>query len=233
MTDNEIQALFDTLSAGRTPGKQDFNASKMFSLLEDPFSIWCSFHAPKEAAVPETNRYENLKIRTDRHTRDQWIKSEFPGVVFVSGENETERFQNTLRAMAKGESAIANGLLWNLPESAYGSVNLLVRSDAAPSVFGAYHYHIYQFKRAHDLKEHYALQVSLLNHILGKAQQFTPATTRVFLKDRTLDVPYRDHQERLERELAFWRAIRDGLAKPEAHKSPANIIRYTILIFCQ
>ena len=125
MTDNEIQALFDTLSAGRTPGKQDFNASKMFSLLEDPFSIWCSFHAPKEAAVPEPNRYENLKIRTDRNTRDQWIKNEFPGVVFVSGENETERFKNTLAAMAKGESAVANGLLWNLPENAYGSVNLL------------------------------------------------------------------------------------------------------------
>ena len=108
MTDNELQDLFQFLSAGRTPGKQDFNASKMFSLLEDPFSIWCSFHAPKEEAVPEPNRYESLKIRTDRNARDQWIKAEFPGVVFVSGEDETARFKNTLSAMARGESAIAN-----------------------------------------------------------------------------------------------------------------------------
>ncbi len=220
MTENEILSLFNTLSAGRTPGKQDFNASKMFSLLEDPFSIWCSFHAPQQAAVSELNRYENLKIRTDRNTRDQWIKSKFPQVLFISGENETERFKNTLSAMARGETAIANALLWNLPENIYGSINLLVRSDNASSIFGPYHYQIFQFKRAHDLKEHYALQVSLLNHILGLAQHYTPAQTRVFLKDRSLDVTYQDHQERLNRELTFWRSIRDGLAKPEAHKPP-------------
>lgn len=220
MTDTELQALFDTLSAGRTPGRGDFNASKMFSLLEDPFSIWCFFHAPKEAAVPEPNRYENLKIRTDRHTRDVWIKNEFPGVVFVSGDTDADRFKNTLAAMAKGEQAVANAVLWNLPENTYGSVNLLVREDNAPSVFGDFHYHIFQFKRAHDLKEHYALQVSLLNYMLGRVQNFMPAATRVFLKDRTVDVAYQDHAERLARELAFWRSIRDGKAKPEAHKPP-------------
>lgn len=220
MTDTELQALFDTLSAGRTPGREDFNASKMFSLLEDPFSIWCFFHAPKEAAVPEPNRYENLKIRTDRHTRDVWIKNEFPGVVFVSGDTDADRFKNTLAAMAKGEQAVANAVLWDLPENTYGSVNLLVREDNAPSVFGDFHYHIFQFKRAHDLKEHYALQVSLLNYMLGRVQNFMPAATRVFLKDRTVDVAYQDHAERLTRELAFWRSIRDGKAKPEAHKPP-------------
>lgn len=53
MTDNEILDLFNTLSAGRTPGKQDFNASKMFSLLEDPFSIWCFFTRPKRRPSPK------------------------------------------------------------------------------------------------------------------------------------------------------------------------------------
>jgi len=220
MTDQELQILFDTFSAGRTPGKQDFNASKMFSLLEDPFSIWCAFHAPEEEAVYETNRYENLKIRTDRNTRDEWIKQEFPDVVFISGEDEAARFKNTLSAMARGESAIANALLWNLPQSVYGGANLLVKSSGAPSRFGDYHYELFQFKRAHDLKEHYALQVSLLNHILGAIQQYTPDATRVFLKGRQAVVSYRDHQERLERELDFWRRIRSAEAKPEAHKPP-------------
>lgn len=220
MTENELQTLFNTLSAGRVPGKQDFNASKMFSLLEDPFSIWCVFHAPKEEAVPEPNRYENLKIRTDRTVRDNWIKQEFPGVVFITGETESERFKNTLSAMAKGESAIANALLWNLPENTYGSINLLVRSNDASSIWGNYHYHIFQFKRAHDLKEHYALQVCLLNRILGCTQKYTPANTRVFLRDRTIDVCYEDHCDRLARELAYWRSIRDGKSRPEAHKPP-------------
>ncbi len=220
MTEQDLQLLFNTLSDGRTPGKQDFNASRMFTLLEDPFSVWCAFHAPREEAVPEANRYENLKIRTDRHTRDEWIKKEFPGVIFVSGENETERFKNTLSAMARGESAVANAQLWNLPESTYGSVNLLVRFNDGKSRFGDYHYRIYQFKRAHDLKEHYALQVSLLNRILGVIQKHTPEAARVFLKDRQINVDYTDHADRLARELAYWRSIRDGHAKPEAHKPP-------------
>lgn len=220
MTDTDLQTLVEHFSQGRTPGKQDFNASRMFSLLEDPFSVWCFFHAPKEEAVPETNRYENLKIRTDRNTRDEWIKQEFPNVIFISAETEEERFRATLRAMANGAEAVANCALWNLPQNVYGSANLLVRQDSAPSVFGAYHYRLFQFKRAHDLKEHYALQVCLLNRILGAIQQYTPDAARVFLKGHHTDVLHRDHLPRLERELAFWQAIRAGNAKPEAHKPP-------------
>lgn len=215
-----LNSLFTTFSAGRTPDKQDFNASKMFSLLEDPFGIWCYYHAPREEAVTELNRYENMKVRTDRNTRDEWIKQEFPSVVFVSGENESERFTNTLKAMIEGKEAIANAVLWNLPDNVYGSVNLLVRVNEGKSAFGNYHYHIFQFKRAHDLKEHYALQVSLLNRILGVIQKFTPFRTRVFLKERTVDVEYQDHEERLGRELAYWKLIRDGAVRPEAHKPP-------------
>lgn len=220
MTDLELQTLFDTFSAARVPGKQDFNASKMFSLLEDPFSIWCAFHAPAEEAVYETNRYENLKVRTDRSVRDEWIKQEFPGVIFISGTQEAERFKNTLAAMAHGASAIANAVLWNLPQSVFGSANLLVKDESAPSLFGAYHYRIYQFKRAHDLKEHYSLQVCLLNLILGSIQQYIPSSARIFLKERKIDILYREHQDRLTRELEFWQRIRDGVAKPEAHKPP-------------
>ncbi len=220
MTDSELQQIFTQFSAGREPSAQDFNASRMFTLLEEPFCIWCTFHAPQEEAVPESNRYENLKIRTDRSSRDEWIKQAFPSVYFVEAHSDTERFQGTLAAMARGESAIANAALWNLPQNVYGSVNLLVRSDEAPSRFGQYHYRIFQFKRAHDLKEHYALQVSLLNQILGQLQGFTPAKARVFLKGRTVDVLQANHEDRLNSELAFWRNIKDGLAKPEAHKPP-------------
>ena len=48
MEESLTDTLFNRFSAGRTPDKTDFNASKMFSLLEDPFGIWCSFHAPQE-----------------------------------------------------------------------------------------------------------------------------------------------------------------------------------------
>ena len=219
MNDSEVSQLVATFSAGRIPDEQDFNASRMFTLLEDPFSIWCNFHAPKEEAVPESNRYENLKVRTDRSARDAWIREEFPAVFFISAQDDAERFKNTLAAMARGETAIANAALWNLPEHVYGSVNLLVRQDGK-SRFGNYYYSIYQFKRAHDLKEHYSLQVTLLNQILGKIQNVTPAHMRVFLKGHNVDLSHADFQERLQEELAFWENIRQGKAKPEAHKPP-------------
>ncbi len=220
MTEQELQTLFTTFSAGRTPDGQDFNASRMYTLLEEPFCIWCNFHAPQEEAVPESNRYENLKIRTDRSARDEWIKEKFPSVHFVEAHTDTERFQGTLAAMARGESAIANTSLWNLAENIYGSINLLVRFEDHASRFGNYYYKIYQFKRAHDLKEHYSLQVSLMNLILGQIQSYTPPQARVLLKGRTVDIWQADHLPRLTSELAFWRNIKSGLAKPEAHKPP-------------
>lgn len=220
MDDTLLNMLFTRFSAGRTPDKTDFSASKMFSLLEDPFGIWCTFHAPQGAAVNELNRYENLKVRTDRNSRDVWIREHFPGIEFIQATNDTERFKGTLAAMAAGKRAIANAALWNLPQNVYGSINLLERIDEGSSVFGPYHYRIIQFKRAHDLKEHYALQVSLLNHILSDVQKYTPRYTRVELKGKTVDVDYRDHEKRLVRELAYFRLIRDGKARPEAHKPP-------------
>ncbi len=220
MTELELHQLFLDFSDGRKPDAQDFNASRMFTLLEDPFSIWCNFFAPPEEAVYENNRYENLKIRTDRHARDAFIREQFPSVFFISAQTETERFEATLAAMARGEQAIANATLWNLPQHVYGSVNLLVRKDTASSRFGNYHYTIYQFKRAHDLKEHYSLQVSLVNQILGQIQQFQPAHVRVHLKGHFVDIAHQDHAQRLADELIFWNNIRTGLAKPEAHKPP-------------
>ena len=220
MDDTLTADLFNRFSAGRTPDKTDFNASKMFSLLEDPFGIWCDFHAPAEEAVPEPNRYENLKICTDRHARDNWIREHFDDVEFITATTDTERFQNTLRAMVAGKQTIVNATLWNLPQNVYGAVNLLQRHEGADSVLGPYYYSIVQFKRAHDLKEHYALQVSLLNHILSAIQGFTSRYSRVELKGKTAQVDYTEHEQRLSRELNYFRAIRDGKARPEAHKPP-------------
>lgn len=220
MSEDQLHQLFAEFSAGRTPDAQDFNASRMFTLLEDPFSIWCNFHAPAEEAVSETNRYENLKIRTDRHARDSFLREQFPKIIFISATNDTERFQATLAAMARGESAIANAALWNLPQHVHGSINLLVRNDTHPSRFGNYHYTICQFKRAHDLKEHYSLQVSLLNKILGDIQSYLPQHVRIYLKKHFVDITYAEHADRLRQELIFWNNIRSGLAKPEAHKPP-------------
>ncbi|WP_428897840.1 uncharacterized protein Dip518_000024 [Parelusimicrobium proximum] len=212
--------LFTKFSAGRTPDSTDFNASKMFALLEDPFGLWCNYHAPREEMVEEINRYENLKIKTDKVNKDDWVLTNFPDAVKVRAENESERFKLTLRYMSEGKTAIITPLLWNLPAHTYGSLNLLVRSDDAASVFGDFHYKIIQLKRAHDIKEHYILQVALLNKILGDIQGYTPYFARVILKKKETTVDYHRHLNRLEAELEKWKQIRDGSLEPEPHKPP-------------
>ncbi|ACC98274.1 putative nuclease (RecB family) [Elusimicrobium minutum Pei191] len=213
--------LYNTFSAGRAPDEKiDFHASKMFSLLEDPFGIWCDFHAPREASVFESNRYENLKVRTDKSNRDSWITQNFPNTFFIKADNITERFKATLAAMARGEEAIASASLWNLPENVFCGVNLLVKIPGEESVFGPYHYKIIQLKRAHDIKDHYSLQVSLSNKILWQIQGVFPTYARVILNGKDAKINCVLMSERLEQELAKWRGIKDGTFEPEPHKPP-------------
>ncbi|MGB2579220.1 uncharacterized protein AAIR98_001139 [Elusimicrobium simillimum] len=215
------ETLFNTFSAGRTPDeKQDFNASKMYSLLEDPFGMWCDYHAPAAEAVHEINRYENLKVRTDRTNKDSWISQHYPNTVVIRSRDEAERFKLTLQAMADGADAIAGAVLWDLPDNVYGSANLLVKVNGGQSEFGAYHYKIVQLKRAHDIKEHYSLQVTLVNKILWRIQGVFPPYAKVVLNGKEADINCIFLSERLEGELAIWRTIKDGSFVPEAHKPP-------------
>ncbi|WP_424244517.1 uncharacterized protein Dip510_001768 [Elusimicrobium posterum] len=222
---SQLEQIYNTFSAGRKPDdKSDFSASKMYSLLEDPFGIWCDFHAPADAAVVEINRYENLKIRTDRSNKDSWILTHYPETVFIKSDRDVEepkdRFYKTLEAMAAGAQAIAGAALWDLPENVFGSANLLVKQNSGQSVFGPYHYTIVQLKRANDIKEHYSLQIALINKILGRIQGLTPLYAKVVLSSKTMSVSYLALLERLEREINIWKEIKAGAFEPEAHKPP-------------
>jgi len=217
-----VDDLYKQFSAGRVPDETiDFHASKMFSLLEDPFGIWCDFHAPQSEKVPEINRYENLKTKTDRSNRDGWISEHYPAAVYIKPDESGDRFKKTLSAMADGAQAVAGAMLWNLPENVFCSINLLVRVDGGESVFGNYHYEIIQLKRAHEIKEHYTLQVALSNKILWQVQGVFPPYAKVILNGgRSADINCIFLSERVEKEMAKWRAVKDGSFEPEAHKPP-------------
>ena len=40
--------------------KASLSASEIYKLMNDPFWIWCQFHAPKEKAVVVKDRYLDL-----------------------------------------------------------------------------------------------------------------------------------------------------------------------------
>ncbi len=219
--DSLAQKLFDTFSAGRIPGKEDLPAGKMFQILEDPFGLWCHFHAPKEEAVDEPNLYENLRGKTDKLVREHWIEKHCSAPITINGTDK-EKFYNTLKAMQDGVDGIIGGVLWDLrqKEGIYGGVNFLLKVQGGQSVFGNYHYKIVQLKRAGEMKEHYALQTALLNKILTEIQGYDAGEAFFVFKAKEQILTCARVIERAQKAGNLYQAIRRGEIVPEAKKPP-------------
>jgi len=214
--------IFKKFSAGRHPDQNDFHAGKMFLLLQDPFGMWCNYHAPKEEAVEEPNLYENMRGKTDRTTRDVWIKEHCKNIVAVSGISDEERFKATLKAMAEGADGIIGAVLWDLrgKPGLCGSVNLLYRVNEGKSVFGDYHYKIIQLKRAGELKEHYIMQTAVMNSILCDIQGEHTQNALFILRDKEQTLDCDKVIQKARAHIQDWMAIKDGSFCPDAKKPP-------------
>ncbi len=217
-----VEDIFDKFSAGRTPSQQDFNAGKFFLLLQDPFGLWCNYHAPKEEAVKEDNLYEDLRSKTDRDIRDSWIHEHCATTTIINASSEAERFKQTLEAMAQGVEGIIGANLWDLSGEfgCYGSVNLLKKVPQGQSVFGPYHYQIVQLKRAGSMKEHYAMQTALLCSILNKIQNYQEPKALFIFKSKEQMLDCIRLEERVKKHLLEWQAIKEGSFVPETEKPP-------------
>jgi len=215
------QQLFDSFSGGRTPGKEDLPAGKMFQILEDPFGLWCHFHAPKDRAVDEPNLYENLRGKTDKLVREHWIEKHCSKTINLSG-TEKDKFLSTLKAMQDGVEGIIGGVLWDLrqKEGIYGGVNLLLKVEGVPSVFGNYYYKIVQLKRAGEMKEHYALQTALLNKVLTEIQGHDAGEALFVFKAKEQILTCARVIGRAQKAGGIYQAIRKGELIPEAQKPP-------------
>ena len=215
------QKLFDIFNNGRTPNTEDLPAGKMFQILEDPFGLWCHFHAPRGESVEEPNLYENLRSKTDKLVREHWIKAHCSDTVNISG-NDKEKFLNTLIAMEAGIDGIIGGMLWDLrrKEGVYGGVNLLLKVEGGKSIFGNYYYKIVQLKRAGEMKEHYAFQTSLLNEILTSIQGYDAEEALFIFKAKEQILTCARVIERAKKAGDMYQSIRRGEFVPEAKKPP-------------
>jgi len=216
-----VEELYQKLSNGRLPDdKQDFRASKTYSLLQDAFGIWCDHHVPHSEAVEECTRYDHLRSQKDRCVKDGWLLKEFPDLVRMEKANPQDSFKAALTAMLAGAKAIANPYLWDLTQNIHGRANLLIRNDSAPSLLGPYHYELMQFKQALELKEHYILQAVLLNRILGAIQGIEPESVKVRLRseERVINAPA--WKERLDKQLLRWANIVSGELVPDPARPP-------------
>lgn len=214
------QKLFSKFSAGREPAETDFRASRMFSLTQDPFGLWCDYHAPREAIFPENTRYDKARTDGDKSTKADIILAEHPDAVIIEGTSQSDTFLKTLQAMEAGAPAIGYPSLWNLPENVLGRATLLIRENTGKSVFGKYHYRLLQLKRAGDLKDHYSLQAALLNRILSQIQGYKHPDIIVGLRAKRVCLSQYEWNERLDNALKLWSDIRDGKFQPETGRPP-------------
>ncbi|MBI4370480.1 MAG: hypothetical protein HY547_09665 [Elusimicrobia bacterium] len=176
-----LNDLMHKATAGQSTGSRHFSPSLFYQLLNDPFGVWCDYHAPKEDAVEKIDRYGKMRMLRGLEYERQWIESQYPYDVRVEPQFGEAALKRTLDLMANGEEAIAAPRLWLLSDDIASRGNLIVRDNSKPSDLGPYHYKVKEIKMSSALQDYHALQAALYNRILGKIQGFTPETADVIL----------------------------------------------------
>lgn len=215
-----LNQLYKKLSCGRYPDKYDFKTSKFYTLLADPFNLWCDFHIDGKNAVYESSLYDEIRFQHDKILRSELIAKRHKTITELKPARGSNYFRETLKAMSDGAKAIEYAALWNLNKNISGTAHLIEKVKGEKSVFGNYYYRVVLFKNALELKEYYALQASLLNQILGNIQGFIPKYSIVILRGKEVKVPYKNWQDELKNQLRQWELIKEGKIIPETNRPP-------------
>ena len=216
-----VDELIQRATAGRKFNRHSlFRPSLSFYLIKDPFWLWCQYHAPKNAAVDETTRYEELRMQRGVEHERLWVKNNFPEALEITPGFGFAALKNTLRAMLDGAPAIYQPQLWDLARETYGKGDLLVRDDTAASDLGSFHYRVIEIKRSQSLQASHSLQAAFYNQNLGLLQGYLPAEFTIVLKNsrETLAHDALDHDLEAARQL--WQSLRAGSIVPEPRRPP-------------
>ncbi len=210
----------------RATGGRKLNRHKLFRpslayyLVKDPFWIWCHYHAPKNEAVDESTRYDELRMRQGVEYEQAWVEANYPDAVRIEPDFGHLALRNTLQAMLQGAPAIYQPQLWDLEKETYGKGDLLVRDDGHPSDLGPFHYRLIEIKKSNSLQEYHVLQAAFYNQILGMLQGHTGAEFDVVLQESSATIAYLDTEANLEQMRSLWLSLRVGETIPEPRRPP-------------
>jgi predicted RecB family nuclease len=212
----QAEVLVQRATAGRRLDRNvAFKPSLAYSILNNPYGVWCDLHAPKSEAVDETTRYERLRMDWGSDHEREWVQEHYPDAVEISPRWGLEAVQATARAMCEGVRVIYQPQLWSLGDGLFGLGDLLVRHDDAPSDLGPWHYRVIEIKRSKDLKTYQAVQAVFYNRILARLQGFRPAGVDIVLKDDIVRVAAADYETVCDEVLATWNRLRAAVDPPE------------------
>jgi predicted RecB family nuclease len=189
-----------------------FRPSSFYSLIEDPFWIWCEYHAPEHERVDETTLFDRYWMQLGNLWEERYVAENFPGAYAVESPWGTQAVRETLDAMLRGESAIHGGALWLLGEDVYGKSDILTRCDDHPSDLGDFHYRVKEVKNAKEVKPYHELQAAVYTWILGELQGYCPESFDIVLRegDGEQTIAHETVVDLMREQLTLWRQIRDG-----------------------
>jgi predicted RecB family nuclease len=204
--------LIERATAGKILDRNRvFRPSWFYPLIEDPFWLWCEYHAPSEAQFDETTAFNRYRMQLGNEWEETYVSNHFPAAHVIQSRRGEAALRETLEAMLRGESAISGGALWLLGEDIYGRADILVRCDDRSSDLGTYHYRVKEVKNSKEVKEYHQLQAAVYNWMLGEIQGFTPTSFDVVLREGEdeVNVAHYSMVPQVDELLAQWRAIRD------------------------
>ncbi len=189
-----------------------FRPSMFYSMIKDPFWIWCEYHAPAHERVDEDTPFDRHRMQQGNVWEDEYVKKKFPDAYKVESRWGLEAVRETIGAMLAGEAAIHGGALWLLGEDVYGKSDILARCDDHPSDLGDFHYRVKEVKNSKDAKPYHQLQAAVYTWILGELQGYCPESFDIVLRagEGEQTVAYETAVDPMRRCLTEWRRIRDG-----------------------
>src|SRR5574341_340641 len=223
-----LEELIQRATAGRKFNRHAlFRPSLSYYLLKDPFWLWCEYHAPKVAAVDETTRYDELRMRQGVEYEQRWVKTNFPDAIEIKPSFGFTALKSTFRARLEGSPAIYQPQLWDLGQDTYGKGDLLVRDDNQASDLGPFHYRVVEIKRSQSLQNSHVLQAAFYNQNVAMLQGYAAAELTVVLKDSVEQVGCNGKEKDIEAARKLWKSLRDG-NRSEEHtselQSPTNLV---------
>jgi uncharacterized protein len=223
----DLETILERATSGRPLDKaRVFRPSWFYPMIEDPFWIWCEYHAPEHERVDETTPFDQHRMQLGNLWEDRYVAENFPNAHEVGARWGLGAVRETIGAMLRGESAIHGGALWLLGEDVYGKSDVLVRCDDRPSDLGDFHYRVKEVKNSKEAQPHHQLQAAVYTWILGELQGTCPESFDIVLREGAGEqtVAHETAAEPMRQHLARWRDIRDGHVRldPLAYDSTPN-----------
>lgn len=143
--------------------------------------VYCERFISDEKRDPMTRNQEDLLKQSKKHKK-YIIESRYPQCKAAAYASKKDGFKILLKGMCEGVDKLCEVPATYMPEQLETKFDILERSNIHPSLFGDYHYILFDIVMAKKKNiiakkeniHHHIYQGAFRNYVLGKIQHYTP-----------------------------------------------------------